>query len=208
MVSGVGGDRLMAGQSGRAGRKRVVKEVQFEHTQRSDESTREERDRKDAAYDLEILRGDPREEVEQLYGLLKILRAPSEGPGRPAITVVNMGFMRIANALYDQGVRYHPELASCRWISSPGITPGHDQDEGKWIQRNPDGSWPDDDPMKNLDPAKDIEVQPVTDGTFMAIHKASQRHVEGFRTRAEAVAGMIAELAQAQQEMESERNVQ
>lgn len=194
----------MGGQGGRAGRKRVVQELKFEEVKAPPQESQKDRDLKEAAYDLEVLRGEAREGLEQMYELFKILRAPAEGPARSAITVVNLGFMRLVNALYDQGVRYHPELATKRWISSPGMTPRHDQDEGKWIERNEDGSWPDDDPMKNLDPLKDIEVQPVTDGTFMAIHRASQRHVDGFRTKAEAMAGMIAELARVDQELRAE----
>jgi hypothetical protein len=177
-----------------------VQEIRFDD-ERPKEKSQDELDREDARYDLEMLAGEHRAEVEQLYDMLKIIRLPDEGHGRPAVALMNLGYKRQGNLLHDLGVRVHPELAKLKWIPSPGITPGHDQDVGKWLERNADGTWPDDDPIANLDPAKDITVQQQSGGRWLAFHKASGRHVDDCKSKAEAMATMIAELIKAQDEV-------
>lgn len=96
---------------------------------------------------------------------LRILRIP-ESNGRPAVTIPIAGQGdRLADALWDQGYRRHPELEVKRFVTTVKLA---EHDEGSWIDRNPDGTWPHLKPGDLFDPA-DVTVVPVNEG-WQAIH--------------------------------------
>lgn len=96
---------------------------------------------------------------------LRILRIP-ESKGRPAVTIPIAGQAdRLADALWEQGYRRHPALETRRFVTSVKLA---EHDEGSWIDRNSDGTWPHLKPGDLFDPA-DVTVVPV-DGGWQAIH--------------------------------------
>ncbi|MDH6282782.1 hypothetical protein [Prescottella agglutinans] len=96
---------------------------------------------------------------------LRILRIP-ESNGRPAVAIPIAGQAdRLADALWDQGYRRHPELEIKRFVTDVKLA---EHDEGSWVDRNPDGTWPHLNPGDLFDPA-DVTVVPTANG-WQAIH--------------------------------------
>ena len=154
--------------------RRVIKQINFGAAEKVAK-------RKAEGLDLESF-VEPVEDREFFYEGFRNLRAPARGR-MPSIEafVADGGAIRLADSLYDQGYRRHEELATTRWIPSAGMGGRvSEYDQGVWIHRNEDGSWPSMDPLDYIDP-EDIKI--VRDeedpSLFRATHMPTGRYALG-----------------------------
>jgi len=102
------------------------------------------------------------------YEGLKVVHLP-EWKKMPADRIQIPQSRRLADALWEQGYRRHPELEQKRWQPSPGTTAKNPHDPGLFVERLEDGTWPIADPEEFYSP-EDIRVS-ETDGRWCAVHE-------------------------------------
>lgn len=102
------------------------------------------------------------------YDGLKVVHLP-EWKSMPADRIQIPQSRRLADALWDQGYRRHPELEQVRWQPSPGTTAKNPHDAGVFVEREADGTWPIADPEEFYSPEK-IRVT-EQDGKWCAVHE-------------------------------------
>ncbi len=96
-------------------------------------------------------------EKEKLRKVIQIIRAPRTsqraGEALAQFAVVDA----VLEYLWVNGVRVDEELATERWVPTPGRGENNPYDTGIWIERAEDGTWPSVDTEDFFDPDK-IEV--------------------------------------------------
>jgi len=107
-------------------------------------------------------------DMEFFYDGLKVIHLP-EWRQLPADRIQIPQWRRVADALYEQGYRRHPELEAKRWQPSPGTTARNPHDIGAFVERRPDGTWPIVDPEEFYSP-EGINVS-EQDGKWCAVHE-------------------------------------
>ncbi|QIG58730.1 hypothetical protein SEA_DATBOI_66 [Gordonia phage DatBoi] len=138
----------------------------------------------------------PVEGREYFYERLRNLRAPARGR-LPSLEVflADGGWLRLADALWDAGYRRHPEFEAERWIPSAGMG-GRvtEQDQGVYIKRNEDGTWPSLDAVDYVDPDDIVIVKDEEDRTkFRATYTPTGLFALG-KSRLKAQRALLEEL--------------
>ncbi|WP_159844945.1 hypothetical protein [Nocardia sp. CY41] len=105
----------------------------------------------------------------------------------PTVTSMKQA-IRVAEYLHKRGWRAHPEHEQIRWLPTPGGMPGP-YDTGLHIERNEDGSWPEDPDPERFWDIEAIEVRQLPNGKWGAAHPRGI----GFEatTKSEAYAGLV-----------------
>lgn len=109
------------------------------------------------------------------------------------------GAVRVAEYLVKgRGVRVHPEEATQRWVPTPGANLGAG-DPGKHIQRNPDGTWPENPDIEEFWDVSEIVCHQLPDGSWSAVHPRGIECTDASKTEAyamcvERVRARVAEL--------------
>ncbi|QDF15427.1 hypothetical protein SEA_MOLLYMUR_67 [Gordonia phage Mollymur] len=138
----------------------------------------------------------PVEGREYFYERFKNMRAPARGR-LPSLEVflADGGAIRLADALWDAGYRRHPEHERVRWIPSAGMAGRiSEYDQGVYIERNEDGTWPSLDAVDYVDPDDIVIVRDEDDRTkFRATHTPSGRFALG-KSRLKAQKALLEEL--------------
>lgn len=77
--------------------------------------------------------------------------------------------VRVAQYLIERGVRFEPEHATVRWMSTPGAV-RHAGDPGKHLYRLPDGTWPEAPDAEEFWSIDDITCEQLDNGRWAAVH--------------------------------------
>jgi len=143
--------------------RRVLETRHFTTTGRK-EQTQEERERLDREF-LRDVAVAPSEEDEYFNSGFVNLRLPPHG-NLPSVELFLPLGLRMAEAFKRMGYRRHEELEEIRWIPSPGMAGRvSEMDQGIWVERNADGTWPSLDPLDYINP-DDIKTDPTPDDDF------------------------------------------
>lgn len=138
----------------------------------------------------------PTEGREYFYERFNNMRAPALGR-MPSIEVflADGGAIRLADSFHDAGYRRHPELEIVRWIPSAGMGGRiSEYDQGVYVRRNDDGTWPSLDALDYIDPDDIVLVRDEADSTkFRATHTPSGRSALG-KSRLKAQKALLEEL--------------
>ncbi|AOE43757.1 hypothetical protein SEA_SPEEDDEMON_700 [Gordonia phage SpeedDemon] len=138
----------------------------------------------------------PVEGREFFYERLKNMRAPARGR-LPSLEVflADGGWLRLADALWDAGYRRLPEHEVVRWIPSAGMGGRvSEYDQGVYITRNEDGTWPSLDAVDYVDPDDIVIAKDEEDRTkFRATHTPTGLFALG-KSRLKAQRALLEEL--------------
>ncbi|ANA86634.1 hypothetical protein PBI_CLUBL_136 [Gordonia phage ClubL] len=156
--------------------KRVRKVVETRHftTEGRKEPSQADRDRIDREFLKDVALATP-EGQEYFDEAFVNLRLPPHGD-LPSVEMFNPMGIRMAAAFRRLGYVRVEDREEIRWIPSAGMAGKvSEMDQGVWIERNEDGTWPSMDPLDYIDP-NDIKTEPTPDDEFEDEIDANRRY--------------------------------
>ncbi|QBP33325.1 hypothetical protein SEA_BRUTONGASTER_110 [Gordonia phage BrutonGaster] len=144
-------------------RKRKVVETRHFTTSGRKEDSEAARNQRDREFLRDV--AVPGDDDEYFNAPFVNLRLPPTAD-LPSVEIFNPMGLRMAAVFKQLGYVRLPEREKVRWLPSAGMAGRiSEMDQGTWVERNDDGSWPSLDPLDHIVP-EDIKTEPTPEEDF------------------------------------------